>query len=153
MPVDEQDPPRPKIITPLLAIKKIVDSELILVNILFISMLSICYWHANGQIGVLGYQIQWTISNNVFIISLILLALKPVKYIVTTKFLKFTFIPYFCFKMIYNILIFTGVNIGTGKVWEIIWSFVCIAIILQGAYFTARYWKKLNDEVFKNITN
>ena len=117
---------------------RIVELACIALVVIFLTCISV--WHAYGDSTSKVWCYFYHISNQLFMLSLSLMVWMFTDYIVLRAIMISLVAPYFLFKIIYNSLIYFNVNIGSDRLWEVVWSHVCILIPLVGAISV---WKQL----------
>jgi hypothetical protein len=120
--------------------KKIDWLELVIVilPILFIAIIS--FWHAFGIKGVQPWSAVYFLSNHLFIIYLAAIIYFTTGSVELQNIMKYLVIPYFSVKIVYQLLIWIDVNIGSGELWEWIWGIIFVIVLLIGAIML---WSKL----------
>ena len=80
-------------------------------------------------IGERTWGLIWAIGENGFALSLCgLVLVYSVGWI--SRLMKFVFIPYFAFKLIYHISCYSGVYLFSPHTWETIWSYVLVLLFI-----------------------
>jgi len=108
-----------------------IELFILVMPILFLSIISV--WHAFGVNGVQPWKAIYFLSNHLFIIYLATIIYFTVGIPELQKIMKYLVIPYFYFKIVYQLLIWFKVNIGSEKLWEHIWSIILIIVLLIGS--------------------
>lgn len=115
-----------------------VELVITLLPILFIFSISI--WHAFGVKGKQPWMAIYFLSNHLFVIYLSFIVYYSCSFNVLRNLLKFVVIPYFTFKIFYQLCIWFNLNIGTGLFWEYIWGIISILVFIIGSIVL---WKQL----------
>lgn len=117
---------------------KIILMVMLIIPIIFVAMISV--WHAFGVNGVQPWRAIYFLSNHLLVVYLSVIVYYTVGIVELQKIMKYLIIPYFSAKIIYQLLIWGGVNIGGGKLWEFIWGMVFVLVLTIGAIIL---WKSL----------
>jgi len=118
-----------------------IELVITLLPVLFIFIISI--WHAFGIKGKQPWSAIYFLSNHLFIIYLSIIVYYTCSFITLRKLLKYVVIPYFAFKIIYQICIWSNLNIGTDSFWEYVWGSISVLIFLIGSIVLWRQLKKI----------
>lgn len=117
-----------------------IELTITILPILFIFTISI--WHAFGIKGKQPWMAIYFLSNHLFVIYLALIVYFSCSFTLLRKLVKYVIIPYFTFKIIYQICIWINLNIGTNLFWEYVWGLVSIVILIIGSIILWRQLKK-----------
>ena len=120
---------------------RIVELVCIISVVIFLTLISV--WHAYGDSTSKAWCYLYHISNQLFMLSLSLMVWMFTDYSILRAIMIRLVAPYFLFKIIYNTLIHFNVNIGSDRLWEVIWSHVCILIMLVGAISVWKLLKRI----------
>jgi hypothetical protein len=119
-----------------------IENLILILPVIFLAIISV--WHAFGKIGVQPWSAIYFLSNHLFVIYLASIIYFTVGIIELQKIMKFLVIPYFVLKIIYQILIWVGVYMGSEKLWEHIWSLILVFIIFFAAILLWKSSKETN---------
>lgn len=117
---------------------KLIELVITLLPILFVLIISI--WHGFGIKNKQPWSAIYFLSNHLFIVYLSFIVYFSCSFITLRKILKYVVIPYFTFKIFYQLCIWFNLNIGTGKDWEYIWGIISIVVFIIGSIVL---WKQL----------
>jgi hypothetical protein len=125
--------------------KKIDWLEIGIVVIGLILSIAFCSYHVsfNGYLGLTTSQwkLEWATSQNLF--SLFMVILIVIAYSGTIHcFFKYVFAPYFIIKLLYHISCYSGLYLFSPQVWEVIWSFIIVALIGIGLIYCIQLIRK-----------
>lgn len=109
-----------------------------LLPILFIFFISI--WHAFGVKGKQPWMAIYFLSNHLFVIYLSFIVYYSCSFYILRNLLKYVVIPYFTFKIFYQLCIWFNLNIGTDLFWEYVWGIIAIVVFIIGSIIL---WKQL----------
>jgi|WetSurMetagenome_2_1015567.scaffolds.fasta_scaffold372131_2 hypothetical protein len=130
MPPPPPDPPR-----------SINSREFYIVFISLLLLIVISLYHISRE-GFLGlsvakWSVVWVICENG--ILLLFSILGGIYFLgLIRKIFRWVFTPYFIVKLVYQFSCFAGVYIFSSATWEVIWSFICVAIIVTGIFLCIR---------------
>ena len=119
-----------------------IELLIIALPVLFICVISI--WHAFGVQGVQPWKAIYFLSNHLLVIYLATIIYFTVGVPELQKLMKYLVIPYFYLKIIYQLLIWFNVYIGSDKLWEWIWSIILIVSFFIGSILLWKNLKKTN---------
>jgi hypothetical protein len=123
--------------------KRIDTVELIItiLPILFICVISI--WHAFGKNGMQPWKAIYFLSNHFLIIYLAFLVYFSVGFTLLRNIMIYLVIPYFSFKIVYQLLIWCKIPLGTSEAWVYIWGMISVFVLLIGALMLWNRLKKI----------
>lgn len=114
-------------------VKKIDMIEAIVTAICLLFAVAISLYHVSkdGKFGLSQEQwrVVWAISENGLLLtmSFVIGIFGPG---ILRNIFRFVFAPYFLIKLIYHFSCFSGIYIISGENWKLIWSSVCVLVIV-----------------------
>jgi hypothetical protein len=99
--------------------------------LLFVTAISLYHISYNGYLGISenGWSTIWAVAENGFSLFLCVLVANAIQGTIR-KLFNWIFVPYFALKLIYHVSCYSGIYLLSKEIWEFIWSFVLVFMII-----------------------
>ncbi len=103
----------------------------------FTVTISLYHLSSEGYLGLSErfWNMEWSFSENGLLLFLTWIS-SILTYGVVRNIFRYILMPYFILKLIYQFSCYSGIYLFSLQIWEIVWSFALVLLILFGIVFT-----------------